>query len=73
MQSIKLEHGKSFHKFHSTPSLHYALMKKYDIAEDTGGPEITYGRSKDKRPDLKQFMVELMCVHLHIQYTFLSW
>ena len=36
---------------------------EYDVAEDTGGPDITYGRSKDKRPDLKQFMVELLCVH----------
>ena len=39
---------------------------EYDVAEDTGGPSITYGRSKDKRPDLKQFMVELMCVHQNI-------
>lgn len=26
------------------------------------GPEITFGHSKDKRPDLKQFMTELLCV-----------
>jgi transposase len=26
------------------------------------GPNITYGYSKDKRPDLKQFMTELICV-----------
>jgi transposase len=26
------------------------------------GPSITYGYSKDKRPDLKQFMTELICV-----------
>lgn len=26
------------------------------------GPCITYGHSKDKRPDLKQFMTELLCV-----------
>jgi transposase len=25
-------------------------------------PKITYGHSKDKRPDLKQFMTELLCV-----------
>ncbi|MCK5133690.1 MAG: IS1634 family transposase, partial [Candidatus Sabulitectum sp.] len=39
---------------------------EYDVAEDTGGPSITYGMSKDKRPDLKQFMVELLCVHQNI-------
>lgn len=26
------------------------------------GPRITHGHSKDKRPDLKQFMTELLCV-----------
>ena len=26
------------------------------------GPKITYGHSKDHRPDLKQFMTELLCV-----------
>ena len=28
----------------------------------TDGLNITYGYSKDKRPDLKQFMIELLCV-----------
>lgn len=42
------------------------VFGEYDVAEDTGGPLITYGKSKDKRPDLKQFMVELMCVHQNI-------
>ena len=30
--------------------------------EDSAGPAITYGHSKDQRPDLKQFMTELLCV-----------
>ena len=30
--------------------------------EETDAPKITYGHSKDKRPDLKQFMTELLCV-----------
>lgn len=51
--------------------LHYDTTSKnvhgeYNVPEDKGGPAITYGRSKDKRPDLKQFMVELMCVHQNI-------
>lgn len=27
---------------------------------------ITYGHSKDKRPDLKQFMIKMLCVHRNI-------
>ncbi len=34
-------------------------------AEDTA-PHITYGHSKDKRPDLKQFMFSLLCVEGNI-------
>ena len=35
----------------------------YDNAgPDSEGPNITYGYSKDHRPDLKQFMTELLCV-----------
>ncbi|MCF7943183.1 MAG: IS1634 family transposase [Spirochaetia bacterium] len=30
--------------------------------EGTPGPAITFGHSKDQRPDLKQFMTELLCV-----------
>lgn len=30
--------------------------------KDASGPTITYGYSKDHRPDLKQFMTELLCV-----------
>jgi len=37
---------------------------EYDIeTPERGGIEITHGYSKDHRPDLKQFMVELMCSH----------
>lgn len=31
-------------------------------SEDSDAPNITYGYSKDHRPDLKQFMTELLCV-----------
>jgi len=37
----------------------------YRVCEDqesSNAPKITYGHSKDKRPDLKQFMTELLCV-----------
>ena len=30
--------------------------------EESDAPKITHGHSKDKRPDLKQFMTELLCV-----------
>ena len=33
-----------------------------DAAESPPGPVITHGHSKDHRPDLKQFMTELLCV-----------
>ena len=33
-----------------------------DLEPSSLGPNITYGYSKDKRPDLKQFMTELICV-----------
>lgn len=34
----------------------------YDGCEVAEGPVITHGYSKDHRPDLKQFMTELLCV-----------
>jgi len=37
----------------------YFLCEGDDPAE---GPAVTHGHSKDKRPDLKQFMTELLCV-----------
>ena len=36
----------------------------YALTEDPF--EITYGHSKDKRPDLKQFLVEMLCVDRNI-------
>ena len=33
-----------------------------DSEESPPGPAITFGHSKDHRPDLKQFMTELLCV-----------
>lgn len=33
-----------------------------DNSEEFDSPKITHGHSKDKRPDLKQFMTELLCV-----------
>ena len=33
---------------------------------DSNAPHITYGYSKDKRPDLKQFMVSMLCVEGNI-------
>jgi transposase len=33
-----------------------------EACEEIGAPKITHGHSKDKRPDLKQFMTELLCV-----------
>lgn len=34
--------------------------------EDDERVNITYGHSKDKRPDLKQFMIKMLCVHRSI-------
>lgn len=33
---------------------------------ESGRLNITYGHSKDKRPDLKQFMIKMLCVHRNI-------
>lgn len=39
----------------------------YDLyAEEEEGPNITYGYSKDHRPDLKQFLLQMLCVHRNI-------
>ncbi|MCP3975676.1 MAG: IS1634 family transposase, partial [bacterium] len=37
-----------------------------DSTADDSAPHITYGYSKDKRPDLKQFMFSLLCVEGNI-------
>jgi len=36
--------------------------RRCEDEEPPDGPVITYGHSKDHRPDLKQFMTELLCV-----------
>jgi len=33
---------------------------------DEGELQVTYGHSKDKRPDLKQFLVKMLCIHRNI-------
>lgn len=38
-----------------------SVWGSYDVSDEEG-PKITYGHSKDLRPDLKQFMTELLCV-----------
>ncbi len=41
----------------------------YDTCSEEGEDDrlnITYGHSKDKRPDLKQFMIKMLCVHRNI-------
>jgi transposase len=40
-----------------------------DSSPNTKAPHITYGYSKDKRPDLKQFMVSMLCVEGNIPIT----
>jgi transposase len=42
---------------------------EYDTCSEKGQDDrlnITYGHSKDKRPDLKQFMIKMLCVHRNI-------
>ena len=53
----------------NTKAVHYdttsiSVFGDYDYQDPP--LEITYGHSKDKRPDLKQFMVELLCVDRNI-------
>lgn len=38
----------------------------YTRAEEDAGVNVTYGYSKDHRPDLKQFLVQMLCVHRNI-------
>jgi transposase len=40
----------------------YALCEE----EDGNGLNLTYGYSKDHRPDLKQFLIKMLCVHRNI-------
>jgi transposase len=41
-----------------------SVFGDYDLAEHPF--KITYGHSKDKRPDLKQFLIEMLCVDRNI-------
>jgi transposase len=41
----------------------YVLSNDHDTTEDLW---ITYGHSKDKRPDLKQFLIKMLCVDKNI-------
>lgn len=46
-------------------STSFNLEGKYEVAEENSEPgmiKITYGYSRDKRPDLKQFVMNLICV-----------
>ena len=38
----------------------------YTRAEEDAGVNVTYGYFKDHRPDLKQFLVQMLCVHRNI-------
>lgn len=49
-----------YHLDSSSFSVHGAYD---DVAEDIGSIAITYGHSKDHRPDLKQFITEMVCSH----------
>ncbi len=39
---------------------------RYDGSEETKQLKITHGHSKDKRPDLKQFLIQTLCVEKNI-------
>lgn len=49
-----------YHLDSSSFSVHGAYE---DVEMDVGSVEITYGHSKDHRPDLKQFITEMVCSH----------
>ena len=50
-------------KFSSLDTTAFALSGEYDADSDEHTIEITYGYSKDHRPDLKQVVLEMMCSH----------
>lgn len=50
--------GKSYHLDSSSFSVHGDYESR---AGGEGAIEITYGYSRDQRPDLKQFLVEMVC------------
>ena len=69
-QAVGLSEGmKSFLPFHLDSSS-FTLTGEYPFSEDGKGEEgepevirITHGFSKDHRPDLKQFVLNLMTLH----------
>ena len=54
---------KSLHLDSSSLSLegNYEIESSDQLSESIGGVKITYGYSKDHRPDLKQFMMDVIC------------
>ena len=52
--------GGRYHLDSSSFSVHGSYE---NVEEDVGSIEITYGHSKDHRPDLKQFITEMVCSH----------
>jgi transposase len=47
-------------RFNSLDTTSFSLTGDYDLDSDEHGVLVTYGYSKDKRPDLKQVILELM-------------
>ena len=45
-----------------------SVWGEYALSEDSfpGELDITYGHSKDHRPDLRQFLMKLLCIHSNI-------
>ena len=52
------------HVHHDTPRIN--VWGAYKVKQDNSAIDITDGHSKDKRPDLKQFMLSLLCVEKDI-------
>lgn len=50
-------------KYRHLDSTTFSLHGQYERNEDEEAIEITYGYSKDKRPDLKQAILALICTH----------
>jgi len=44
----------------------YAAREADGGEEGAAGLRVTYGLSKDLRPDLKQFLIEMLCIHRNI-------
>jgi transposase len=44
----------------------YAAREQDDGPGDAAGLSVTFGYSKDLRPDLKQFLIQMLCIHRNI-------